>query len=396
MPRILYAWEIGGGAGHLGKLAVVSSELRSRGHSLTAAVRDVVGASAHAGLRDLELLQVPVQAGVNRRIPTAVNFPEVLFQAGLNEAPVVHGFLRAWSTLIKCVAPDLIIAEYAPTAQLAAHAMGVPCAVIGTGFTVPPASTPMPSLQPWLQAQPEQRMRESEAQILDAFNAALVGFGRPALDALSTLYPPASTLMVSIPEMDHYQRSNGRFTNGLLSLGDSGPTPVWPPGDGPKVLAYYNGRYAKCEMLIRALAASALPTVIYVSHPQASIRAIAEESETLVLHDRPLNFQAGLASCDLVITHGGHGTTLEALLSGQPLLVVPYFLEQALAGYRLEKQGLAITATGDLQDLDVQSVYAQLQVPEAVQRRRALAKKYARSTTTTARAVLAEWLEEAL
>lgn len=49
MSRILFAWELGGGYGHLGPFRPIAEALLAQGHELTLAVRDVERAHAVFG-----------------------------------------------------------------------------------------------------------------------------------------------------------------------------------------------------------------------------------------------------------------------------------------------------------------------------------------------------------
>ena len=44
MSRILYAWELGGGGGHLNDLKIIGGALRSRGHEVCFALKDLAPA----------------------------------------------------------------------------------------------------------------------------------------------------------------------------------------------------------------------------------------------------------------------------------------------------------------------------------------------------------------
>ena len=52
MSRILCVWELGGGAGHLNNLKVIGGALRSRGHEVCFALKDLAPASRFFDLSD--------------------------------------------------------------------------------------------------------------------------------------------------------------------------------------------------------------------------------------------------------------------------------------------------------------------------------------------------------
>ena len=58
--------------------------------------------------------------------------------------------------------------------------------------------------------------------------------------------------------------------------------------------------------------------------------------------DPAVDLESGLAGADLLICHGGHGTVMEALLQGRPVIVLPSNPEQLEIGRRLDKMGLGL------------------------------------------------------
>lgn len=55
-----------------------------------------------------------------------------------------------------------------------------------------------------------------------------------------------------------------------------------------------------------------------------------------------VDLESGLASAELLFCHGGHGTVMEALLKGRPVIVIPSNPEQLEIGLRLEKMRLGL------------------------------------------------------
>lgn len=59
-------------------------------------------------------------------------------------------------------------------------------------------------------------------------------------------------------------------------------------------------------------------------------------------HGTNVDLEQGLASAEMLVCHGGHGTVMEALLHGRPVIVLPSNPEQLEIGHRLEKMGLGL------------------------------------------------------
>ena len=74
-----------------------------------------------------------------------------------------------------------------------------------------------------------------------------------------------------------------------------------------------------------------------------SVKAAARlAGPQLRLEAEPLHIQQVMAQADLVVSHGGRGTTSAALLAGRPQLLLPTHMEQAMVGRRVADAGLGI------------------------------------------------------
>lgn len=81
-------------------------------------------------------LQAPVPNFVPVRRETH-SYSELLSLMGHLDPAVLVGYLAAWRELFTSLSADLVIADHAPTALLAAHSLNLPACAIGTGFVLP-------------------------------------------------------------------------------------------------------------------------------------------------------------------------------------------------------------------------------------------------------------------
>jgi hypothetical protein len=92
---------------------------------------------------------------------------------GLFVAHLVHNQMLAWKNIYEEERPDIVVGEQSPVALLTARAMGIACAAIGIGFTLPP-----PQLLRYPAYFPENpEPAWSEEQMTSAVNGALISFG---------------------------------------------------------------------------------------------------------------------------------------------------------------------------------------------------------------------------
>ncbi|MGD8710462.1 MAG: hypothetical protein PVF40_08750, partial [Ectothiorhodospiraceae bacterium] len=150
MAQLIYAWELGGQLGHLGKAASIAPIIEEAGHGMAVVGRDLARAHDFEPLRHLPLFQAPVWFPRVRKSPgAACSTAEILPHAGYLSAERLTPLVRAWMGLFEALSADAVIADYAPTAELAALCLGLPRMSIGHGFYPPPTDNrPIPPFMP--------------------------------------------------------------------------------------------------------------------------------------------------------------------------------------------------------------------------------------------------------
>ena len=118
MAHIHFAWELGGGLGHAGRIKPLAQEAMRRGHRVSLSLRDLVHTDAL--LRDLDVprLQAPVWLHKVHGVPDPqVSLAEILLTCGYLDADALQGLFVGWRGLLTQLQPDLLVADYAPTAS---------------------------------------------------------------------------------------------------------------------------------------------------------------------------------------------------------------------------------------------------------------------------------------
>src|SRR5688572_18041129 len=154
MARVLCAWEFGGDLGHVRRWMPIARELRAGGHEPLLVFRDLASLG-EAARESFDWFQAPLLRAPARQNPSPLNASDILLNLGYDDAAGLAGALRAWLSLVELAKPDLVVADYAPTALLAARAARLPRLTIGTGFSVPRLGDPLPSLRDWAPSQEE-------------------------------------------------------------------------------------------------------------------------------------------------------------------------------------------------------------------------------------------------
>lgn len=351
MARLLGTWELGKGYGHIAHLAPLAQALTARGHAMTVAVRHPATARAAPGAPFADILQTPVYRFPPSRTPT-LTYAQVIADGGFADPPAAIALVRDWLALFARTAPDALVAEHAPMSLLAAYVAGLPAALFGAGWVVPPRERPLPSLTPW------RRVSEAERAAADAAADAVVrevcrAFGAPVLDGLAALIAQVPPYLTTLPELDPYGPRRGATYYGVMN-GFRPPRPAaWPAGGGRRALAYLPFDHPLAPALVEALGALGWPTVWHWIRvpPFALPRNIVHTLE-------PIDLVEALADCDLLLSRGGHASSCEALMAGRPNFILPDSLDTILIARRLSIGRFgAATAT----DADSRSIGAAIE-----------------------------------
>ena len=342
MARILICWELGAGYGHLARLAPVARALAALGHEIAVAARDVLTANAMLGGHGFAIHQAPIRLGGTALPGPALNYADILMRSGLSDGAAISAMIAAWRALFDALSPDLIIADHAPTALLAARAGNRKAAAMGTGFAVPPPLNPMPTVLPW-RAVDAAALEQTEARFLAAANEALVGLDAPPLDAVADLFDVAAALPCTWPELDHYADRPDRGHPGPVMQPTPGIAPEWPTGGDGRIFAYLSGEHPATAALLNRLAGLNKSTVVHIRNaPPALSARLSKNGGPVRFYAEKVDAAAALAECDIVVTHGGHGLISAALAAGRPILSLPGVIEQAMLSFRVAKAGFGL------------------------------------------------------
>lgn len=189
MPRtILFAWELGGGLGHLAPVTHLLGRLLERGYRVVLAARDLSRARTLVGRYGVELLQAPIKtAKTGERIDPLRSFAHILHNCGFADFDEFAAMAEAWRHLFEYVHPDLVLCDHAPIALLVARAMSTTSATIGTGFCCPPDVYPMPDFRPWL-PDAQKSIQQDEDWVTGNINRLLGEWKCDPIDRLGRLY----------------------------------------------------------------------------------------------------------------------------------------------------------------------------------------------------------------
>jgi UDP-N-acetylglucosamine:LPS N-acetylglucosamine transferase len=355
MSKILIAWELGSGLGHVGPLRAIGAELARRGHTVAiAAPNTELCRQAFAG-SGVETVRAPSLPLSEKRLKFPCTYSDLLHDCGYSSAENLAVATGAWIELFDELRPDLLLADHSPTALLASRARDFATATIGTGFVCPPDVTPLPSLRKEI---PEPHWAaEVEQTVLTNMNAALAAYGSAPLSRVTEVFGTVDRqYLLTLNELDHYRRwrdDNPREIKYWPPVGTlPGRVCDWPSGPAipvrPRVFVYLRENETLLPIL-RGLAYKRFPTICYA--PRFSDAEAASFGGSSVCVSRmPVDISRLTAVCDVAVLHGGNSTVGEFLRAGVPMLVLPLMLEQQITAERVAELHAGLHA--QLGDLD--------------------------------------------
>lgn len=342
MATVLLIWELGGGIGHLVRLAPLATGLVQRGHRVYLVAKDLANVEKFFAGSGVQYLPAPSAAPMGRGcFRTPVSFSHVLHNTVFGDDRCLVGLVSAWKTLFQLTQPELIVFDHAPSALLAARGFPARRVTIGSGFCIPPDASPYPCIRPQVKYD-LNRLAQEEAEVLARVNRVSALFRQQPLDRLGQLYSQVDQqFLTTFAQLDHYpDRSESHYWGPINGITAGGKEPIWPDGKGKKIYAYLKP-YPNLSDLLKALNESDARSLIYSdSIPLDLQKKFA--SEKLRFENERIDIAKAAQLCDIAITHGTLGTTSAMLQAGKPTLVVPLMLEQAITGRNVERLGAGL------------------------------------------------------
>lgn len=332
--RAVFVWELGDGLGHANRLLRIADRLRADGVDCLFVVRNLEVAGTFIRRRGYPVMQAPVARVGAIRGPDGdqpISAGDILGSIGFAAVDRLAPYVAAWATLFDTLAPDLVVSDYAPMANLALYGGRAPLVVIGDGFTLPPVDDPQ--FRPFRQGRPA--FAESEMRAVVA--AVQAERGRPAPDRLPALFAGDRHFVITLPELDQWSEFRSRPAVGPL---DPMPGPVT---ETPSVdyFCYISASYKFTDRALSGLVDSGRPGSVFLRDSTSDQRA-HWRSRGLTVHEGPQDMRVEAGRSRVVVHHGGVGTCEQVLGFGRPQVLVPRHFEQTSNARRLMAQGCAV------------------------------------------------------
>jgi hypothetical protein len=269
-----------------------------------------------------------------RRGPAGVltaTWGEYLGDLGFDCVDRIRGTVLGWRLAMQERGTALLVADYAPLAQLAARSLGIPCVVTSQGYGLPPAH-----LHVFPAVHPEASTRlHDEAQLLANVNRVADDIGLPPLAGLPEVHRADLTLVHTFGFLDPYR--SWRREACLPPVNDY--SPVLASG-GDEVFVYCSTEELERPGVVEALERLPMPRRGFLlrATPEVSARLAASG---MVLETAPVPVAEIARRSRLLLHAGQHGMLSVGLLAGLPQVAVPQNLEQLFHAQRAEAAGVA-------------------------------------------------------
>jgi UDP:flavonoid glycosyltransferase YjiC (YdhE family) len=338
VAKIALTWELGAGLGHLSNLQVLAEALVRLGHRVVFWVPDVVASAAW--LRGYGPIY-PFPRW-RREIGFApASYAEMMLATPFADAGALRAITESLVHSLRAEQPDVVVADHAPSALLAARLLGLPTANLGAGFFLPPVEAPLRIFRVW-ESVPTARVLASEASVLGNANTVLTELGGQPLERFADLLDTPTRLLTTWPELDHYGHRPAETYYGPTFVADRGIQPAWYQREEPRIFAYLKTETPGFERLIKSLSRVRATTLLYLQGVDAATASALSTARVKVVHE-PVAAVAALEQCDLHISNGGHALTCAAMLVGKPTILVPLSAEQYILARRFEEAEWSLT-----------------------------------------------------
>lgn len=344
MKRIVFCTELGGNYGHVSGLLELSRNLCGQEDELIFVLCNMAVAPLLG--EDVSCVQVPLP-NVVPADKDSYSYAGLLGLLGYDDESVLTDYLTRWRNLL--AGADLVIADHAPSALLAAQSLGIDCAAVGTGFVIPPPDMPLfnPGLAP---------DKDPAPHILATINRVMDRLSAPRLEKLGDIFTRSRQFLCTFPELDHYGLRAGTDYWGPLYSEHMGEIFTWPVASEANIFAYLTPRVHNLPAALAALGELPGFKLAHIPGIDPALAAAYNRSD-LLIKPEPINMASVLPQVDLMISQGGAGVTSLCAIYGLRHVMVPTQMEQRMLTRRLVKQGLAYGVDPDTDAPDYAGIF---------------------------------------
>lgn len=336
VKKYLLAWEMGGGLGHVMALHEIARQLQADDHQVLVVLKNL----DYAFLFEKMGINTCIAPSEKRYMPyhsSPNSMAEILWCNGYGNTANLSSLVAAWTMIIEQFKPDLVIADYAPTALLSAKANNIKSMAVGCVFSFPPTRS---GVQFRYVSDAEcSRLSHVENSIALTINCVLANHGVLSDTAANQAFYGDTSFLCGFPSLDYY--AGKRIINYMRPIKNNGDylMTAWQ-GKPYKVLVYIKNNYeALYDLFNQINAFTQAEFIVYLAGPISEGLNLKSHVQ---LYREPINIDPLLERADLLICHAGSGLVNQALMKQVPLLCLPMHYEQFLMATRVQELGVGV------------------------------------------------------
>lgn len=359
MASVILCSELGRGSRHLAKLADYAVELEAQNYSVRLVTHDLAAAYEYSEFYDSAFFQAPVftppPEDDRKKKPPLLNYSSVLRASGYENVATLAPLLRGWLHILATLKADIVVAEHAPTAVLAAKLLQIPCIMTGNGFSVPPLLTPLKSIVPWRTTEQSELVLEDRMLVKTINDTTTeLGFSEVMIENAKDMFSHAAQWIVSVPEMDHY---GGRRQPYIVKWTDSTSRaePKWPKGTGDRIFVYLDASSPYLKPLLSQLNMHNSPTLAIVPGVSNGLIELYHGTHIRLQRDM-VDMRQAVDNCKVFINDGDHDITYDLLSLGAPSIFLPTEPANRLLAHRVVANGLGFMGQSTVMALNLEDL----------------------------------------
>jgi len=350
MPKaFFFPSYLGGGFGHIGRCLALAQELQQRGWETAFALAGPHVERVRQAGHTVYVPRKPYRPRpTNKEGPAYTVFSDMNYQLvrdGFRSPRLIRATVKESRRFVEKFRPDVLIGDTWPLTSVVGRLVGLPVVQIIKSVVHPAA----PRLI-WWQEPPPGLVSPDPRPV---FNPVLQKWGLPPIERAEDLLTGDLLLVPSIPELDPLPPDVDERTHYVGALTINDPRLLDPPSwlaelDSAYPLVYVTigggagpvGSRRFFAAVLTALMDERVQVII-----STSARFSPSDLPTPPPHIRVERWVPGLAviaRSDVVVFHGGYGTTMETVRCGVPSVIIPFHSEQESNARRLEHSGAAM------------------------------------------------------
>ena len=336
MKHLVFCWEFGEGYGHVAGFRKIAQELKNNGVKVTWVLRHLD--FAHLVIEDDRdvVFQAPHTRSTNVDNQATLSYSHMLSFLGYDNPRLLLNLVNTWRQLLALIKADMIVADHAPTALIAAKTLNIKSTMIGTGFFSPPRLDILPEFCVF-PPQPIEKLKQYDQVFVNTVNHCLTHFNFEPIKSVAEVFSVEEDFLCTFAELDHYpNRPNAEYWGARFSneMGKS----VHYKTDKFRIFIYMHARTNQYVNMMECLNASDAEVIAHI--PKIDTQQASLTYSNIIFSPDPVNMENVLEQVDLVICNGGHGTVAASLLAGVKVLMIPMQLEQMMLSQLITKRGL--------------------------------------------------------